>query len=874
MAITPPTGIITLMFTDIQGSTALWERLGDAFRLVLERHNHLLRERIQFWDGYEVKTQGDSFMVAFARATDAVECALDVQRMLRAQQWEQGIEELRVRVGIHTGEPFLGYDSGGRLDYFGPMVNRAARVAAAGHGGQILISSATRDVVQDALTGDVQLRDFGRHRLRGLEQLEHIFEVRHPDLPDDFPPLRTLRPERHNLPLISTPLIGRTQEVKMWCALLRQLTTRLLTLLGFGGMGKTRCALQLSELCLSDFPEDFPEGVWWVELEETRSGEEMVNRMASRLPLALQPQPSVREQLWNFLRDRQLLLVLDNTEQNPDATQVIHELLNVAPSVKCIVTTRRALELQVERVVDVPPLPPSDAERLFVERARARKVDFALTPDNAVDVAELCRRLEGVPLAIELAASRIVGMSPREILHRLSERFRLLQTRAPNLPARQRALRGAIDWSYDLLTDDDKDLFAQLAVFAGGFALSDAEAVCDALDVMEGVMELRRHSLLRSETDAATQQTRYFMLESVREYAMEKMQGFTDAGMQVRRRHAEHFLRFAEQQATQERTPNESAALREMERNSDNVRAALLWAREFVVSHEVPMQSGRSDDEAAELCARLALALGWFLELRGFWQTALQFTHIAIDSSPNHPTTQPPNLLIARLLRLQASLHHDLGDLPAARQRAEESLEAFRQLHDDAGVAASLNLLGLIARREGKLDEAASHFEESLRLYRALGDSARAAGCLSNLGLLAERRSEPDTARRFFEESLALARDAGDQRGIATARNNLGMMSFAQNDFAGARRCYTDALRVERELGNRLGIATALHNLGEVAESARDLDRAVHLFSAALQTFTELGSPWATYSADALTKLGRTAEAVDVDEVMKLALEE
>lgn len=855
----PPTGVITLMFTDIQASTALWEKMGESFRAVLNRHNALIREFVRRWDGYEIKSQGDSFMIAFERASHAIYCALDIQRALADEPWPPEMGELMVRIGVHTGEPFLGYDANGQPDFFGPMVNRAARVADAGNGGQTLISSAAYDTAQGVLIPDVQLVDLGLHRLRGLDNPEHLWEMRHPDLPKHhFAPLRTLDALHTNLPLYSTSFVGREQDLAELKSLLTRPATRLLTLVGFGGMGKTRTALQLAESCSYEFPD----GVWWIELEAARDAQGMRQRIAYHLGLQLQPHTSVRHQLLAYVRSRHLLLVLDNTEQIADAGLVIQELLGVTPRLKCVVTSRRALAVRGEQVREVPPLPPSDAERLFVERA-CQQVYFSLSTNNAADITELCRRLEGVPLAIELAASRIAGMTPREVLNRLDERFRLLKTYAPDLPPRQRALRGAIDWSYDLLSDGEKLLFSQLAVFAGGFSLADAEAVCAGTDTFEDVMALRQHSLLRSKVGGELQQTRYLMLDALREYALEKLLALPDAGAAARQRHARHFLAATQARLREMRTPGETAAMQAMEADFDNVRVALLWAQ----------QPGE-----IELRVRLSLALAIFLGRRGFHKESLLLVQGAQDAIAQLPGDY--KTLQAALLREQASLHIDEHAWKLASARAAEAHSLFEQLHDAKGRADVVNLLGLAAKGEHEYAAARAHFTNALEDFERLRDKVGVAIVLNNLGLIEyeDQTGDKAEAMRYWQKALHLHGENGDKRGVAETLTNLGALAQLRDDRLEAWRRYEEALRIERELRHVLGVGRALSNLGELAESEGTASYALRLFAAAECLFDQIGSPHQTYTHDklrhVLTGLRLEADAKAEIDRMRVELKE
>ncbi len=851
-----PTGVLTLVFTDIQNSATLWERLGDAFRPVLDRHNTLIRELIGRWEGYEVKCLGDSFMIAFARASNAVQCAIDIQRTLAAATWPAEVGELLIRIGMHSGEPFLGYDASGRPDYFGPMVNRAARTAAAGHGGQILASAATRDITQGALTGDVALVDLGRHRLRGLEAAEHLFEVGHAELPvRHFPPLKTLDTLRTNLPVATATFIGRERELADLRRLLNRSDTRLLTLVGFGGMGKSRTALQLAELCT----EEFEEGVWWVAIEETTTGDGMLERIAHDLRVDVQPQPSVREQLFERLRDQKYLLVLDGTERVLDAPSIVNDLLHEAPRVKCLVTSRRALGLQAERVVELSPLPAGEGEALFVERARARQADLLLSRDQAAAVAELCRRLDGVPLAIELAASRITSMTPREIVERLQERFRLLQTHASDLPPRQRTLRGTIDWSHDLLSEPDRAVFARLSVCRGGFFLDAAEAVCEAVGrrghtpkvgpaagidppsglppagptsgyprsgslcplppsgTLEAVTELRERSLLHAVE--AHGRMRYRMLESIREYGAERL----PADGPARAAHARHYRDQTRRLAARLDTMAEAEALELFALDADNLRAAWAWSSE------------QSDND---LLAQLALSAGELLRRRSLWHERFTWLREGLAAAERCGTLAAEEL--AQLRYGLGYAHLERGEFGPAEALLDSSLAARRELGDTSGEADCLNRLGNVAQKQSRFERARACYDEALVLRQAQGDAAGEASMLNNLGVLAFQESKIAEAEARFEESLEIDRQLGNRAGEAVALNNIGYAALQRNDLQKAERFLQESRALREELGDRNGLAHTLHSLGKVAQKRRDRDAARVHYQGALRIWLEL----------------------------------
>lgn len=816
------------MFTDIEDSTRLWEVHGDVMRDALACHNALLHQAIETNHGYVFKTVGDAFCAAFSTATEALNAAIAAQRELIERRSDK--LSIRVRMALYTGSAI---ERDG--DYFGPTLNRVARLMSAGHGGQILVSDTTHALLQKALSPEAVFQDCGIHRLRDVGQ-EHIWQVIHDRLDRDFPPLKTLDPERHNLPIPLTPLIGREAELASWHALLLQPTTRLLTLTGSAGIGKSRVALQLGELSI----EDFPDGVWWIELQDAHTGEEMLQRLAYHLHLPPLPQPSIREQLAAFLYGGRRLLILDNTEQIPDAGSVVHELLSAAPETKCVVTSRRALELLTEQNEELPPLPGSDAERLFVERAQARKADFALNVQNGSDVVELCRRLEGIPLAIELAALRIVGMSPRDMLRRLGERFELLRSRAPDLPPRQRALDVAIAWSYDLLSPEDKSLYAQLSVFAGGFALTDAEAICAAPDVFEGVMELRRNSFFRTETDNVSQETRFLMLDSLRDYGVERLREMPEVEMRVRQRHAAYFRDYFRARLRSLRTPEEEAALQQMTVQVDNLRAAIAW---------------EPHKERDGLRAELQLMLGIFLDRSGFHREATRPVQEALDAIQPYYETEPS--LYAEILYERAGLHYEHREWQEARQCALEALALFEQTSDLLNQALASNLLGEITSREKDFGMARDYFARALLYSQQTGNTLYTAIVHNNLGLMEYRDKDgsDEQAAYHLQEALRLRRTVGDRRGLAETLTNLGILAFRKQEWEAAWRFYAEALENECALHHHFGVGRALANLGEVAIEQGDRNRAGRLLAAAERLLNEMKSQEAAFASDLLSRI-------------------
>src|SRR5215216_6038215 len=570
------TGTITFLFTDVEGSTALWEKYSNAMSEVLSRHDEVLRTAIKAHNGHVFKTVGDAFHATFSTAPDALEAALEAQRVLLHEEWPE-TGPLRVRMALHTG---AAEEREG--DYFGPSLNRVARLLSAGHGEQILLSLATRELVRDRLPEESGLRDLGERRLKDLSSPEHVFQIIAPGLRSEFPPLNTLDVRRNNLPAQPTPLVGREKELNDVLALLRSPDVRLLTLTGPGGTGKTRLGLQAA----AELTDEFEDGVFFVALTAIADPTLVAPTIARTLGLTESGDQPPEELLKGYLRDRQTLLMLDNFEHILESAPLLDALLSAAPNMKVLATSRIPLSLYGEHEFPVPPLslpdpqslPPVEslteyeALRLFVERAKAIRPDFSLTQENAPAVVEICARLDGLPLAIELAAARIKLLPPQAMLPRLGNRLKLLTGGARNLPERQRTLRNAIAWSYEMLDEGEKTLFARLAVFSGGSTLEGIEAVCDPqgdlpVEALEGVSSLLDKSLLRQEEGQGAE-PRLMRLEESGE------------AEQLRKSHADYCIALAEEAEAGLQGSEQESWLERLDPEHDNMRSALAWAME------------------------------------------------------------------------------------------------------------------------------------------------------------------------------------------------------------------------------------------------------------------------------------------------------
>jgi len=809
-----PTGNVTFLFTDIEGSTRLWEEYPEGMRAALERHDALLHEAIASHRGTVIKTIGDAFCAVFARATEATQAALEAQRRLVREEWG-AIGQMRVRMALHCGEAD---ERGG--DYYGPPLNRIARLLAIAHGGQVLLSEAIRATMEGALPEGVSLKDHGIHRLRDLQQPEHVWQLLHPELPADFPPLRSLDLLRHNLPIQTTSFIGRGKELADVRALLGR--TRLLTLTGSGGTGKSRLSLQVA----ADYLEETSDGVWLVELAPLSDPALVVQAVAAVLSVREEAGAPLLQTLIKTLKSKRLLLILDNCEHLLSAAAALADaLLKACPQVTILASSREGLGVSGEQAYRIPSLelPPApgtahstppdasaafqfDSVRLFADRASLVKSDFLLTDANAPAVASLCYRLDGIPLALELAAARVRAMAVEQIDARLHDRFRLLTGGSRTALPRQQTLRALIDWSYDLLTRTEQTMLCHLAVFAGGWTLEAAETVCaddtiEAWEVLDLLTALVDKSLVVFEEHA--DQSRYRLLETVRQYAREKLleSGQSESG---HRRHRDYFLDLA-QTAKRHITGSEQGYwFQKLESEHDNLRAALDYCQ--------------SSPEGAEAGLQMASAL------QEFWWTHshLREGRERLAALLTRPEAQAPTLARAGALNGAGALAFFQGEYAEAKRLYEQSMACYRELKDTRGLANTGNNLGNIALIQGDTAAAQTFYEEALTNYQAVNDRAGTMHAFCNLGNTAYMRSDYEAARPFYTQGLALAREVGNTQGIANILLNLGSLAHMQQDHETARSLFEEALTMMRRQGNKIGMTSTLSNLATIAVESAD----------------------------------------------------
>jgi predicted ATPase/class 3 adenylate cyclase len=810
-----PTGTVTFLFTDIEGSTARWERESTAMRAELARHDAILRERIERHGGHVFKTVGDAFHAAFATAPEAFAAAVEAQKALAAEGWGGA-----VRVALHTG---AADERDG--DYFGPPLNRVARLRDAAHGGQIVLSAATRELTRGALPAGVELRDLGVHRLRDLAEPEHIYQADVSGLCTGFPSLRTLDLHPHNLPVQPTPLLGRERELDAVIGLLRG-TPRLVTLTGPGGSGKTRLALQVA----AHLVDDFADGVFLVTLAPIRDPGLVAPTIAQTLGVRETEGRPLLDTLKDHLRERSLLLLLDNFEQVIAAAPLVAELLATCPGLKALVTSRAALHVRGEQEYPVPPLSLPDATRtqaperlsqyaavaLFIERARAVRPDFAVTNENAPAVAEICCRLDGLPLAIELAAARSKSLTPQALLTRLEHRLKLLTGGPRDLPARQQTLRDAIAWSYDLLAVEEQLLFRRLSVFVGGCTLGAAEAVCNAggdldIDILDGVASLVDKSLMREE-DGPDGEPGFLLLETVREFGWEQLEEHAEVAA-VRRDHAGFYSRLAEEAQPGLRGVDQGRWLRRLDAEHDNFRAALAWLLE------------RGEARAA---MALAVSLGPFWLARWQLSEGRQWLERTLDA-----TDDAPSSLRAQALLGVALLACNQNETAAARKTAERGLAISEALDDQLGIAAALNVLAEIAHNEADFAEMAGLYERSTAINRTIGDRVGLATSLFWQGHTYWHLHDYARALGACEDSLRLWRELGNMRGIYRTLLTLGIILRDQGDTAGARAAITEGLTSAQENGDSYYVSTLLDAMASLPVAAGEAERAATLLGAA-----------------------------------------
>ena len=832
-----PSGTVTFLFTDIEGSTQWWEQYPEWMSHAFARQETTLRAAAAAHDGYVYKMIGDAFQIAFETAPDALMAAIEAQRALQAEPWGE-FGPLRVRMALHTGVTEERDD-----DYVGPVLNRLARLLSASQGGQILLTQATYELVRDSVPEEVNLQDLGIHRLRDLIRPEHIYQATAPGLPSDFVALKTLDIFPHNLPIQLTSFIGREKEI---VGVKRELLgDRFVTLTGPGGTGKTRLALQVG----AELLELFPDGVWLVELASLSDPMLVPQTIAAVLGIRESAGRPILTLLTDYLRNKELLLILDNCEHLlSSSAQLVTTLLQACPYLCILVTSREGLNIPGEFSFRVPSLSipevrhlPSLAEltqyesvRLFIERAEIMQPGFALTDTNAPAITQICQRLDGIPLAIELAVARVKVMPFEQVTARLDNRFRLLTGGSRTALPRHQTLRALIDWSHDLLSEAERTLLQRLSVFAGGWSLEAAEAICageglERDEVLDLLTQLVNKSLVISDHESETE-ARYRLLETIRQYARERLVE-AGGGEKVRDRHLVYYLKFAERTEPELRGPHQIAWLDRLEKEVDNLRAALEWGL------DVNVEAG----------LRMASALLWFWHIRSGKSEGIDWLERALSTAVREwdsaPLPPPRALMRGKALNAVGSLMVMHGNSERGRELSEESLRLHQKLGPSGrqGIAYALWNLAQAAANDEDIEQAKTLSEKSLRLFREVGDKFGMAQSLDNLGSYALVRGNYIQSKMIWEEDLTLRKEIGDKDGVAWILSCLANLAFWQGDFERAKTLYSDSQNAFREVGNKWAVSMALSGMGSVILAQGEFEQAAKLYEEALAFGRDMG---------------------------------
>ena len=858
-----PYGTVTFLFTDIEGSTQLWEKHPEEMKSALAKHDSILRKAIETNHGHVIKTTGDGFHAVFTTAIDGINATLTAQHNLQLLISTSSLE-LKVRMGLHTGEAELRGN-----DYYGQALNRAARMMSAGHGGQILLSSITAELAREHLPENVSLLNLGEHRLKDLIQSENIFQLLAPDLPKDFPALHSLNTLPNNLPFQVTSFIGREREMREANQLFS--STRLLTFIGPGGTGKTRLSMQVAAEQLSEFKD----GVWLVELAALVDPSLILQSIASVFNLRTQLGMPLQEIVLDYLRAKNLLLVLDNCEHLVEAcAHLVDQFLRLCPQIKFIASSREALGIYGESVYRVPSLSvPSPTQvtrealerfesvQLFVERARAVNPKFELTAQNASSIAQICSRLDGIPLALELAAARVAIFSAEQIATRLDDRFKLLTGGSRTALPRQQTLRALIDWSYDILSEEERALLRRLSVFAGGWTFEAAEALCRDLDVLSLLTQLINKSLVIVDEDG--EDTRYHLLETIRQYARDKLLESGEAE-QTRNLHLNYFVTFAEVAGPYMDTDEVLDWIPRLDAEYDNFHTAFEWG----LDHDV------------EACFRMVGGLAYYWFRHGHGAEGIEMANAAFARADILPVSEDENaareqmMIRAKAFQAAAFLSFSQGDNPSARRAGNQCIVLARQLGDIRMLALALAFSSSARLFEGDFATARMEIEEAVAISRQAGENlglGMALGMMAQFELMVNQniqaaeeyerqalaltrdiaskwtnlmlyfgtgrgamfRGDYEMARERFTYCLPLFEEIKDEHRVNMVHSEFAHIDRYQGNYQQAEEAYRKTILVWQKLGHRAAVAHQLECFAFVAKAQEEPERALRLLGAA-----------------------------------------
>jgi predicted ATPase len=845
------------LFTDIEGSTEKWEKYKQRMGKVLARHDEILAENISRYGGKIVKHTGDGIFAIF-EDSNPLKCALEIQKDFKNEDWGE-IGQLRIRIGMHAG---IAERRG--EDYFGPVVNRTARVMAAGWGGQILV---TKDVKKIAtLPEGATLRSLGNHLLKDLCEPIELFDIVHPALiKQEFPPLRSLSSHQHNLPIQATPFLGREEELKEIMHLLEDPKCRLITLVGPGGIGKTRLALQAA----AENIEDFDQGVYFVPLDPLTSVEFLVGTIAQALKFSFYGNEEEKVQLLNYLKEKEMLLILDNFEHLVEGAKIISEILNKAESVKIIVTSRELLNLKGEWLVqlngmDVPKGEEIDVEgysavQLFFYNARRINADVNFSHEDRQFAVRICQLVGGLPLGIEIASSWLRSLSCKEISQEIERNIDFLSTSLRDMPERHRSLRAVFDYSWNLLSEKERDIFMRMSVFHGGFTRGAAEKIADIS--LPSLTTFIDKSLLRRNPSG-----RYEMLEIIRQYAAGKLEEFSEKRKSLIDSHCGYYSALLSQKEKEIDNGKEVEVLEMMKEEVKNIRAAWKWAVENkrvknlgemlnclsafydmqglyeegrqIFEEVADIQKEKLDSDDGWIFYGKALTyVGNFCYHLGIYDKAKDVLNKSISILDKYGVEKEKGFSLRCLGRSEALL----GNYEQAMEYCTSALELYKKVDCKKGIANSLNAIGVIFYYMREYEKAEKYYHRSSEISKEMGYEKGITTAIGNIGLVAHGKGEFKKAKKMLEEALVLDRKLNDRMGIANTLHNIGLTYKSLGDFETARKYYEESLSMRREMGDRMGIAISLNNLGNLGGHSVDYSEAKEYHRESIEIKREMG---------------------------------
>ncbi|HAY33228.1 MAG TPA: tetratricopeptide repeat protein [Ignavibacteria bacterium] len=854
-----PTGTVTFLFTDIEGSTKLSQEFPDTIQSLLEKHNNILNSAVESNNGFVFKIIGDAFCCAFDKAEDAVKAAVEAQTALGSINWEGA--DIKVRMGIHSGAAewtdnnYSGYVT----------LARSQRVMSTAYGGQIIASNNTFKLISEKTEDpayDFSFRDLGERRLKDLIQPIRLFQIINDGLRKEFPPVKTIDARPNNIPVQLTSFIGREKEMKEIKDLLAG--TRLLTLVGPGGTGKTRLSLQTG----ADLIDNFENGVWFVEIASLQDPQLLPQTIAQTLGLKEQSGKKTEDAIADFLKDKKILIIIDNCEHLIDASaNIALMMLRKSPGLKIIATSREALHCEGEQTYKVQSLSHHkpggsitpeilsqyEAVRLFIERATAVNPSFRVNNENAPALAQICFQLDGIPLAIELAAVRIKVLSLNSICERLDDRFKLLTGGNRTSLPRQQTLKALIDWSYDLLSEKEKLLLQRLSVFNGGWTMDASEKICsdeiideyEILDLLSNLADKSLIKIIESENNI-----RYTMLETIKKYSIDKLSE-SDSINEIHKKYFDYFCGIAEESETKLTGAAQREWISLMADDIENFRACLRWSFE-----NYPVGS-----------LKLTVHLGKFWELRSHFTEALEFLRKSLEHSGSADV-----LWKAKAVYWTGFFLIHQGKYEESKKNLNRSLEMFREINYKDGEAVSLISLGTIGVFQGDYENLFTFSGESLSISREINNRSYIARNLQNIGLGLMQQGDHDAARKKLEEGIKLYRELGDPIQLAKIIGNIGALEYLQTNYDKAREALNESLQLRYELGDRQGISIALNNLGSIAYMLKEFDEAERLLEESLVIIRDLGDKRVYVTA--VSTLGSIAnDKGDLDKAKKMFVE-